>query len=353
MRVFLIGYPGELGGANTEAWHTIQLWKAARLDVHLIPTWGADARWRRKLDALGFATHQVPPGELERIPGLAGAPVVGFCNGEFIALAPRLRALGCPLVWVNCMTFLFEHEKRFFKEHGQADAMVYQSEFQRSQIEPKLAETNRGLPPDNGHLIRGAFDLEGWTFKPRPHAAGEPFCVGRLARPDLDKWSSNTWKIYERIQYAGRRALIMGANDRTMRKLGPAPGWASVLRPAALPADQYFANLHCLLPVNGGARENWPRAGLEAAAAGVPVVAQNQWGWREMIEHGVTGFLGDCDEELAHYAATLAYDEDLRMRIVRAARARLVDEFADPAVLTGAWLRLFEAVAGAGAVAAA
>ena len=44
-------------------------------------------------------------------------------------------------------------------------------------------------------------------------------------------------------------------------------------------------------------------------AAGVAVVTQNDWGWREMIEHGVTGFLGGCDEELAHYTAMLAYDE--------------------------------------------
>lgn len=28
--------------------------------------------------------------------------------------------------------------------------------------------------------------------------------------------------------------------------------------------------------------------------------------------HGVTGFLSDCDEALAHHAATLTYDEDLR-----------------------------------------
>jgi FkbM family methyltransferase len=35
----------------------------------------------------------------------------------------------------------------------------------------------------------------------------------------------------------------------------------------AMPTPQFFATLHCLLPVNGGARENWPRAGLEAFAA--------------------------------------------------------------------------------------
>ncbi|QDT14242.1 glycosyltransferase [Alienimonas californiensis] len=343
MRVFLIGYPGEMGGANTEAWHTIQLWKHAGLDVHLVPTWGCEPRWRDRLDALGFTTHSAAPEDLEAVPGLAGAPAVGFCNDQFLAHAHRLRALGCPIVWVNCMTFLFEHERRFFQEHGPADAMVYQSEFQRGQLEPQLAPPD-GAPPGNGHLIHGAFDVGEWEFQPRPHAAGEAFCVGRLARPDIDKWSSNTWTIYGRIQYPHRRALIMGADERTMDKLGPAPGWASVLRPAALPVSQFFANLHCLLPVNGGARENWPRAGLEAMAAGVPIVAQDAWGWREMIEHGVTGFLGGCDEELAHYAATLAYDEPLRLRLARAARERLVEEFANPEVLAAAWLRLFQSV---------
>ena len=83
--------------------------------------------------------------------------------------------------------------------------------------------------------------------------------------------------------------------------------WDIFVKPMAISVQQFLSTLHCLLPVNGGARENWPRAGLEAMAVGVPIVAQNDWGWREMIEHGVTGFLGSNDCELAHYAACLAY----------------------------------------------
>ncbi len=176
----------------------------------------------------------------------------------------------------------------------------------------------------------------------RPHHFFErPFVVGRVARPDADKWSSNTWPIYGRIQYAHRRALMLGMDERTHRKLGPPPAWADCLRPRAITPQEFFASLHCLLPINGGARENWPRAGLEAFAAGVPVVAQNRWGWREMIVHGETGFLGDGDEELAHFAAILAYDEPLRMRIVHAARQRLVNELANPDVLWERWRALF------------
>ena len=130
---------------------------------------------------LECTTHRVEPNDLENVPGLAGSPVVGMCNAEFMAQAGRLRKLGCPIIWVNCMTFLFEHEKRFFAEHGPADAMVYQSEFQRSEIEPQLAPF--GYDPTTGHLIRGAFDIDEWEFRPRPHTRGEVFVVGRAARP--------------------------------------------------------------------------------------------------------------------------------------------------------------------------
>lgn len=165
--------------------------------------------------------------------------------------------------------------------------------------------------------------------------------VGRAARPDCDKWSSNTWPIYERIQYPRKRALMLGMDDRTHQKLGQAPKWADCLRPMALPARDWFRQLHCTLPINGGARENWPRVGLEAMAAGVPVVAQNLWGWRDMIVHRETGFLGDCDEELAHFTALLAYDEILRQRIIANARERLIEELANPKQLWAGWRKLF------------
>jgi hypothetical protein len=268
---------------------------------------------------------------------------VGFCNPEYLRVAGKLRKLGCKIVWVNCMTFLFDHEKNFFRDHGPADAMVYQSEFQRAEIEPQLVKYKYN--PATGYLIRGAFQTEDWEFRPRPHVHGDVFVLGRLARPDADKWSSNTWPIYNRVQYRSKRALMLGIDDRVHAKLGKPPTWADCLKPQAIPVQQFYSTLHCLLPVNGGAKENWPRAGLEAMAAGVPVVAQNEWGWREMILHGETGFLGSCDEELAHYAATLAYDENLRVKICKAARERLVDDLARPETIWSGWEQLFENVA--------
>jgi len=228
MRVFVMGYPGELGGACTELWHTIKLWRQFGVEVGLIPTWLSDPKWRAKVEAIGCKTYPVKPTELDSIPGLAGSIVVGFCNSEFLAHAGQLRELGCQLVWVNCMTFLFEQEKRFYTQHGLFDAFVFQSEFQRRELEPLLAPF--GYSPDAGHLIRGAFDLTEFQFAPRPHNRGEVFVVGRMARPDTDKWSSNTWPIYSAIQYANKRALMLGMDDRTHEKLGASPVFADCLK---------------------------------------------------------------------------------------------------------------------------
>ena len=98
------------------------------------------------------------------------------------------------------------------------------------------------------------------------------------------------------------------------------------------------------MPINGGARENWPQAGLEAMAAGVPIVTQRNWGWEEQIQHGVNGYLGSTDEELSHYAAELAYNERKRLRIVKNARRILVEKLANPRTLAAAWKKLFESL---------
>jgi len=59
MRIFQLGYPGNMGGANTECWHTVKLWRQAGWDVTLIPTWGQDPAMRDKLDAIGVETVEV------------------------------------------------------------------------------------------------------------------------------------------------------------------------------------------------------------------------------------------------------------------------------------------------------
>jgi len=289
-------------------------------------------------------THHVPAAELETVPRLAGSIVVAMCNGNLWGVCGRLRRIGCRVVWVNCMTFLFADERRATQEHGPADAYVFQSQFQRSMLEPELARI--GYRPEQGHLIPGAFDVGEFPFNPRRHPPDSEFVVGRLARPDLDKWSSNTWPIYTSVPYAHRKALMMGWTERLEKKLGKPPVWATCLKPQEIPTREFLGRCHAMLSINGGARENWPRAGLEAMAAGVPIVTQNQWGWREMVRHGVTGFLCDTDQELTYYTAHLAYDERKRLVMAEAARAH-VERLTDPETILVGWRQLLDSLGAA------
>ena len=277
MDVFVFGYPGSLGGADTELWHVLRLWRKHGLDVGVIPTWKANNEWRRQCDDLGLTTFQIEgPHEFEKVPKLAGATVVSFCNGVFLREAKFLRQLGCRLVWVNCMTWMFAAERRFYSEHGPFDAYAFQSEFQRSQLLPELKQF--GVTDRQCFHVPGAFDPDEFPFAPRPHARDEIFTVGRLARPDVDKWSEETWEIYGAIPFSPVHARIMGWAPRIARKIGGPPPWAEVLRPCEETAQEFYASLHCLMAANGGARENWPRVGLEAMASGVPLVVDNAWG---------------------------------------------------------------------------
>jgi len=76
-------------------------------------------------------------------------------------------------------------------------------------------------------------------------------------------------------------------------------------------------------------REGFPRAAMEATAMGVPVIATDVRGCREVVDDGVTGVLvpvGDADA-LARAVERLAGDEDLRRRMGRAGRTKARRDF--------------------------
>lgn len=76
--------------------------------------------------------------------------------------------------------------------------------------------------------------------------------------------------------------------------------------------------------------EGMPLALIEAQAAGVPAVVSNVVGCKDVVQHGVTGFVCDTDEELRWRTRELIADASLRRRMgdnaARMARARFAVE---------------------------
>ncbi|ALE57567.1 hypothetical protein AC233_24065 [Burkholderia sp. HB1] len=75
--------------------------------------------------------------------------------------------------------------------------------------------------------------------------------------------------------------------------------------------------------------EGMPIALIEAQAAGLPAVASRIVGNRDVIVHGVTGFLASNDAELEHYTRLLIDDPQLRERMGTAAAKHALARFGD------------------------
>jgi glycosyltransferase involved in cell wall biosynthesis len=83
-------------------------------------------------------------------------------------------------------------------------------------------------------------------------------------------------------------------------------------------------------------REGFPRAAMEAAASGLPVIATDVRGCRQVVEPDVTGLLvpvRDADA-IARAIERLGHDGPLRARMAIAARARAEAHFDERAVVT-------------------
>jgi glycosyltransferase involved in cell wall biosynthesis len=78
---------------------------------------------------------------------------------------------------------------------------------------------------------------------------------------------------------------------------------------------------HCDIFVLPSLWEGMPIALIEAQAAGLPAVASRIVGNRDVIMHGVTGFLANDDEELERYTRILIDDAELRAKMGAAAAA--------------------------------
>lgn len=333
--IHVIGNPGDIGGARTELWHTLRLWRAADIDVTVWPGELLSPEWIERLHGIGCVVESI-----DNIETLEDAIVVGFCESLFWIHHGTLSVNGCRTVWVGCMTEPSITERIECPYSGLADRYVFQSDAQWNRLRGFLHDF--GFCDANARIIRGAFDVS--LYPPQPLNYREPddlFTVGRLARPDVRKWHVDTWDIYGLVQHAGLRVRVMGVDMDVAKHIGPPPSWADVLPPNAEPSGRFMRSLDALVIPEGEAVENWPRVGLEAMALGVPLVVMDRGGWPEMVDHGVTGWLAETPGELAYFAEQLAKHPKAARGVAEGARLSLRD-IADPAMFVRQWQELFE-----------
>src|SRR5579862_4833475 len=179
--VFVAGFPSTYGGADTELDHLIDLLRLYDVAVTLVPMFSSEARMVESVRARGCKV--VPYQDTifrDRV-------VVSFCNGELLARLPQIMERGRPrrVVWFNCMTRMFDGEKRAHAE-GWIDYFGFVSEYQRRLLGPELEK----LRPYRAFQYKPFFNVERVEWRPR--APDDCYKVGRISRDDGSKFAPDT-----------------------------------------------------------------------------------------------------------------------------------------------------------------
>jgi len=305
----------------------------------MIPTWTPpDMESMKIAKELGCTVIENPhPRRIQDIPGLAGSTVVNFCNERAYAAKTTLDKLGCRMVAVPCMCYPAAGFRAAVAT-GHVKAVVFQSRYQQEKMSHRLKSFN--YQPEMGHLIRGYIDWPSIDFQPVPREPDQPFVIGRISRDSTNKWNPDWWKMYGMVPH--RKAVVLGYGAMTKRQCGPVPEWATAYKPGVVTAESVYRQLHAYVTCNGGVDENWPRTGLEAMAYGCPIVAENDFGWQEMVANGESGLLGSSWQEIGELATQLANDEPLRQRLALTARERL-NLICNPDEIWDGWKEVLDA----------
>ena len=337
-RVFVYGFPSLYGGAGTELHHQILLWQSLGVEVHLIPD---DNDYLNNPLLAELIERQTVVHEVDDFVAIdPGSPVFGYCSSAFLENIDAIRAQSTNTVFVNCMTWLFDLEKRRMAE-GKIRVFLYQNADVLNANSPTLRALNPGAATAF-LLFTPYFDQIRFPF--HELRDDEYFGCGRISRQDADKYASNTLLIYEYfVAPKPKRGLFVGFDDRSLAKIGEPHDWISTALDQTECSQQDFYR-HCEIVLQPSYTiENWPRIGLEAMASGSVLIVDNRGGWRRQVVHGVTGWLCDHERDFIYYASKMAYEPDVRAAIAIQARERL-DLLAGPEVSTESWLRVLNQI---------
>lgn len=355
--IWVSGYVHSCGGAGPELAHQIDLWLAHGVGVHLcvfdpndevLCPGNARRRW---CDTRGVHTHLYEPGLF------AGKVLVSFCQNDFMERLPSICATGRPrlVVWFNCMTWNHGDEPKYLRE-GLIDVWGFQSQFQRSVLLPALEATGQPVRELDGYLAYYSLrddNLHAPRFQQRE--PGDEFVIGRLSRDDPAKWHPAWWEMCFRVSSPRpKKVFVVGYGPHAHQKCGDPQTqefaarlnrqWWGYCSDSNQLMNEFWPGVSVLLHTWNGFKENYPRALLEAMAAGVPIICDRAGGNPEIVTDGETGFLVDSVEEAVYRASQLAWDESLRQRLARNANDWLRVTVGNPRRCWQPWQRLFDSL---------
>jgi glycosyltransferase involved in cell wall biosynthesis len=243
--------------------------------------------------------------------------------GVYFKIGRWYRRTNFHRIIVNYNTFLRKQLEKRIKQLSMGGKhnieMVYASEWLQSST---------GLP---GPTQQSLISLD--RFTPMDGIQNgqrlSRFVVGRLSRDVPEKHHDQDPDLYRRLVSVGCEVAVMGGT--CLRPRLKKARSIELLPAQSMDASLFLRNLDCFYyRTSDRLLEGAGRVIAEAMACGLPVVCHRLGGYRELIEHGRTGFLFDTDEEAFQTIVRLKQDRKLRETVGQAAR-RSMESLYSPA----------------------
>jgi glycosyltransferase involved in cell wall biosynthesis len=335
--LWVAGFPGYCGGANTELDHNIDLWRRFGVDVHLVPMGDRDPVAEQSVLARGCRIHEY----CDNI--FAGKMVVSFCNDIFLKKLPLIMQHGRPakVIWFNCMTWLFEPEKEAHAK-GWIDLFGYISDYQQKMLVPQL----EAIRPVNAFRCTPYFNAE--RIERRYREWDGSYRMGRISRDDQAKYPADMWRIFDRVLLPPglkKKVYVLGYGPNALVKTGKAPVDGSfdllVWNSNAIPAAQFYNGIDTMIHKTGGSRESYSRVLLEAYAHGVVPIVERDFAFPELVVHGETGYMASSSDEMSFIASMLAHDPAEHRRVAENGRKHL-EQLINPEKCWAGWKQVLQ-----------
>jgi glycosyltransferase involved in cell wall biosynthesis len=328
--VGIVGFPGLYGGAGVELDSQMTLWAQMGLELHIVPAWNPQQEPLLEKTKARATIHDA----VDYKP-LKDMPVISFCNDVFLRDITEIKEVAKQTIFVNCMTWLFDAEKKAHEE-GLIDLFLYQSNRTAQMVVPKLEEINNSI---RWKVFSSWFDAEPFPY--HANRMRDKFRFGRVSREDGDKYSEDQLWIYESmVSPVPKSGIMLGFDHRSEKKIGTPPSWIRAYPACGITQQEFYAHSAAIIQ-KCDTTENWPRVGMEAMASGSVLVVDKRGGWEEMVKHGETGWLCEDQRDFVYYASRLAYEHEERDQMALNARDHLQDLVGQEAA-TESWKEVFE-----------
>jgi len=326
--LFIVGSPGTVGGAGTKLWHLIELLKNdfnIRLILDKVKSRKKHLKVAQKLD--------VKCCLIKELPAQAEGTVLAVCEERFF-VDGRIEALkerGLNIVWSNEMMFPFKGEESAVRA-SLIDRVLFVSDFQENAFSSIYQDIQSY---QTGNFV----DPNDFGWKDRKNKV---FSIGRLSRPDYDKFPINFPVFYEEFGLVDIQYRIMAWNEQLSKHFkwhSFGPQW-DLLSPNQESAKDFLYSIDLFVyPLGHKVKESWGRAVVESMLAGTVVVVPKEHQFHKFIEHGNTGFLCHSYGEWREVVRELYKNFNLRKKVSKQASDYARDVLCVPEVHRKKWIQ--------------